>query len=189
MTMIDAIRSCFNKYATFSGRARRSEYWYFYLFLTLAGWAIGIIAMVILIFQAVSGSFGDIENSDNVLETALRIYTSPGMCIFYIWSLGTLLPQYAVLVRRLHDVGKSGWFYLFYLITIVILYLTGIGLIGYGIGCESWSTTGIGALMLLAILGLSIYLLVLLCTDSQRGPNKYGPNPKGIGNEEPADAL
>jgi uncharacterized membrane protein YhaH (DUF805 family) len=60
-----------------------------------------------------------------------------------------IIPGLAVTVRRLHDVGKSGWFYF---------------------------------IVLIPIIG-SIWLLVLAATDSQPGRNKYGPNPKGIGNE------
>ena len=59
-------------------------------------------------------------------------------------SLALFLPGFAVSIRRLHDVGKSGWFYL-----IVLIPLVGV-----------------------------IWLLVLACTDGQRGVNAYGPNPK-----------
>ncbi|HZI68635.1 MAG TPA: DUF805 domain-containing protein, partial [Hanamia sp.] len=72
-----------------------------------------------------------------------------------IYCLAVLLPGLAVLVRRLHDVGKSGWFVLISLIPIVG----------------------------------SIWLLVLLFTDSDAGPNKYGLNPKGIGNHDEIDQV
>lgn len=71
------------KYADFSGRARRQEYWMFSLIQSAI-----IIALVIL---------------DFVLGT-LPLLT-------VIYALGTFLPGLAVLVRRLHDLGKSGWWY------------------------------------------------------------------------------
>ena len=75
-----AIRACFNKYATFRGRANRSEYWYFYLFT--------FICCIVPILG-------------------------------YIAALVVLIPNLAVCVRRLHDIGKSGWNLLFGLIPIV----------------------------------------------------------------------
>ena len=70
------------KYADFNGRARRKEYWYFVLFF------------YILIFLA--AFFG----------RALHI----GLGLYFICVLGCLVPGIAVAVRRMHDVGKSGWY-------------------------------------------------------------------------------
>lgn len=70
-------------YATFTGRARRSEYWYFFLFNIL----ISIILTVVGVIQ----------------ESTM---------ISNIYSLAVLLPSIAVGVRRMHDVGKSGWYLL-----------------------------------------------------------------------------
>lgn len=82
-------------YADFNGRARRQEYWMYTLF--------NIIALVVLvILTKVSSIFG---------------------ILYAIYALGTLLPSLAVTVRRLHDIGKSGWFVLISLIPIVSLYL------------------------------------------------------------------
>jgi len=84
-------------YATFSGRARRSEYWYFALFN--------------LIFSIVAAIL------DNVLGIAMEgISYGP---LTFIYSLAVFIPGLAVLVRRLHDVGKSGWMYFIALIPII----------------------------------------------------------------------
>lgn len=90
--MGNAISACFSKYATFSGRATRSEFWYFYLFYILV-----IIAV----------SFVD-PTSNGLL----------GNVVF----LGFIIPLTAAGCRRMHDVGKSGWlqivpFYNLYLLT------------------------------------------------------------------------
>ncbi|MFF2844722.1 DUF805 domain-containing protein [Streptomyces sp. NPDC058001] len=78
------------KYAVFSGRARRQEYWMFVLFNVIA-------AIILSIIDAVIGS--------NIL--------------IIIYWLGVLVPSLAVAVRRLHDTDKSGWFLLIGLIPFV----------------------------------------------------------------------
>lgn len=84
-------------YANFNGRARRKEYWMFVLFNII----FGIAAMVI----------------DNLLGIAVEaIGYGP---IYGLYSLAVLIPGLAVAVRRLHDVGKSGWMLLVILIPII----------------------------------------------------------------------
>lgn len=90
-------------YATFRGRARRSEYWYFVLFK-----AIFSILAVILGAVAVYVASGDI------ISSILMLYL-----IWVVAYLALLIPTLAVLVRRLHDVGKSGWFFFVSLIPLV----------------------------------------------------------------------
>ena len=122
--------SVLKNFALFTGRARRKEYWMFTLFNLI----FAIIAMVI----------------DRMLGTSFHMNgISLGYGYIYtLYGLVVLIPGLAVMVRRLHDIGKSGWFFL-----IVLIPLAG-----------------------------AIWLLVLLCTDSKPGTNKWGPNPKGIGN-------
>ncbi|SHJ40389.1 DUF805 domain-containing protein [Pseudozobellia thermophila] len=71
-------------YANFSGRARRKEYWMFFLFNIL-------ISYGLLILSAVT-------------ETPALVM------VYVLYSLGVLIPGIAVGVRRMHDVGKSGWY-------------------------------------------------------------------------------
>lgn len=101
----DAVRSCFDKFLTFSGRARRSEYWWFVLF-TIVG---GIIAS--LIDHALFGSV--------VLETADSIEIIQNSVVGGIFSLITLFPSLSVMVRRLHDTGRSGWWFWINLVPLV----------------------------------------------------------------------
>ena len=82
---LEAVKLAFQHYADFNGRARRSEYWWFTLFNTIASSVIGAIA--------------------------------PDLA--WIWTLIVLVPGIALVVRRLHDAGKSGWFYLWGLIPLV----------------------------------------------------------------------
>ncbi len=112
------------QYADFSGRARRQEYWMFTLFNMI----FGFIAIIL----------------DNLLGIAME---SVGYGPLYgIYTLALVIPGLAVAVRRLHDVGKSGWMLLIALIPLV------------------------GA----------IWILVLFFTDSKKGSNKWGQNPKEI---------
>lgn len=85
MDFVQAIKSCLGQYATFSGRASRSEYWWFFLFQVLV--------------MLVASMVGDV--------------------VYGLASLALLLPALAVGTRRLHDIGRTGWWQL--------LLLTGIG--------------------------------------------------------------
>ena len=90
-----------NKYADFSGRARRIEYWMWTLYVTL----IFILAMIM----------------DNVLGLNFELL---GQDLGYGWlymlaGIINFIPGLSIVVRRLHDVGKSGWFYLIILIPII----------------------------------------------------------------------
>lgn len=79
------------KYAVFQGRARRKEYWMFVLFNF-------IIAFVLALLSRVVGIFGILSS---------------------LYSLAVLIPGLAVCVRRLHDIGKSGWWLFIVLIPLV----------------------------------------------------------------------
>ncbi len=94
MDFATAVKTCFANYITFSGRAPRSEYWYFVLFLLIGGVITGVLDAVLF--------------SGNVV--------SPLNSIF---SLVTIIPSLAVTSRRLHDVDKSGWWQLLWIVPIV----------------------------------------------------------------------
>ena len=82
---------CIKKYAEFSGRACRKEYWMFVLFNML-------IALGIQIIEAVLGTGGMLGG---------------------LYSLAVLLPGWAVFTRRMHDIGKSGWWWMIGLVPVV----------------------------------------------------------------------
>ena len=84
------------KYAVFSGRARRKEYWYFVLFNIIIGLVLGFI-------EGNLGLFSD----------------SPESILSSLYSLAVLLPWIGVNVRRLHDTGRSGWWLLIGFVPIV----------------------------------------------------------------------
>ena len=100
MNIQTAVKTCFSKYATFSGRASRSEYWFFYLFTIIAS----IVTWII--------------------DTMLLGYSSEDTgAISLIFQIIIILPSIAVGARRLHDIGKSGWWQLLILTIIGIILL------------------------------------------------------------------
>ncbi|WP_312557252.1 DUF805 domain-containing protein [Empedobacter brevis] len=98
-------KAVFENYANFSGRARRSEYWYF----VLCNFIITLILYIPMIIAiAING------NSDS---PGALFYLAYGLLMIY--AIATFIPSLAVVVRRLHDTGKSGWYYLIGLIPLV----------------------------------------------------------------------
>src|SRR5580700_3881116 len=88
-------------YAIFQGRARRKEYWYFFLFNLIVAFGIGII-------------FGALKTLFGIPSSYAQLYT-----------LGILIPSIAVAVRRIHDTGHSGWWILCPIYNIVLLVRNG----------------------------------------------------------------
>ena len=134
------------RYAEFSGRSRRKEYWMYVLGLVIVGFVVGMIEGVLGLAQSV-GPYGPLSA---------------------ILALATFIPSLAVGVRRLHDTDRTGWWILLpilpYAVSIVMLVSGNLAM------------AGIAAFV---ALGLGIVLLVFLVLDGTKGPNKYGPDPKG----------
>jgi uncharacterized membrane protein YhaH (DUF805 family) len=162
MSFTDSVRSAFAKYATFSGRASRSEYWWFYLFSVLVSVVSGML-------DAVLGA--------EVLEL--------------VAMLVLLLPSVAVAVRRLHDSDLSGWWFLALVLGTVVgvtLLLFRV-IIAFGDAFSGTSDTGSTATAAL-LAGALVFLatvvagLVLMLRPSSPGPNRFGPRPL-----EPCDSA
>ena len=107
MTFSESIKTCLSKFVTWEGRASRSEYWYFILFAVICYVAASII--------------------DRILGTSFSM-TNPATgepqslgygYVYVLTALALLLPSLAVLVRRLHDTNRSGWWYWIILIPLV----------------------------------------------------------------------
>jgi len=90
-----ALRSFWTRYRDFRGRSRRSEYWFIQLFLVVTNIAVAIIDLALMGW--------DVDRF---------IANGGGGIVGLIWILVTIVPALAVLVRRLHDTGKSGWWVL-----------------------------------------------------------------------------
>jgi uncharacterized membrane protein YhaH (DUF805 family) len=84
-------------YAVFSGRAQRAEYWFFVLFNV-------VVSFGLLVVDGVIGTY--------------NAQTGVGL-LYGVYALGVLIPSIAVSVRRLHDIGKSGWWLLLLFIPFI----------------------------------------------------------------------
>ena len=118
MDMASAIRACLGKYASFRGRARRAEFWWFTLFL--------FIGNMVLTF-ADSFLFGTVNTYQGGFDAQTNTPILSGLFL-----LATFLPSISVTVRRLHDTGRSGWWYWLWLVPIVGMILLIIWLASRG---------------------------------------------------------
>ena len=113
MGFTDAVKNCVrNNYLGFSGRASRSEYWWFMLFLQIVP-----IVGYVLVFAYISVALGE-EGATMSFETLMNLLSLPSLV-----TLAFLRPALSVSVRRLHDTGKSGWMLLITLIPCIGLIL------------------------------------------------------------------
>jgi uncharacterized membrane protein YhaH (DUF805 family) len=124
----------YKRYADFSGRSRRKEYWMFVLFFVIV-YAI-CYALIFTGMPKFDPATGQMAGGGGALSML-------GSALLLIFALGSFIPALAVQIRRLHDQDKSGW------------------------------------LVLLGIIPIAnIVLLVFMCLEGTRGPNKYGADPK-----------
>ena len=111
MSFGTALKAFWANYRNFKGRARRSEYWYIQLFLVVTNLVAAAIDLALM--------DGDVDRF---------IANGGGGIVGLIWILATIVPALAVLVRRLHDTNRSGWWALIGFVpfvgTIVILVFT-----------------------------------------------------------------
>lgn len=167
MTAVEAVKSVFSKWKDFEGRASRSEYWWFIGFIVLASMILSLVDGAIFGFP----SQGQQQNGP----------------ISAIFSLVIFIPTLAVLVRRFHDTGRSGWFALLpaaISLILVITLLLGIFITGtverhMGMPGHMGSILGATGLMIYLIVSIVVGILMLywLTRPSEPGPNSYGPPP------------
>ncbi|MDE0408861.1 MAG: DUF805 domain-containing protein [Alphaproteobacteria bacterium] len=134
------------KYAQFYGRARRKEFWYFVLFYTLFAVPFSIVDEYLLGIP--------------ILGT--------------IYNLAFLIPFIAVGVRRLHDMGRSGWWMLFYTGLIPSWIVDAVVRFSGDASDETFLVFGISSIVGLVA---AIVLIVFMVRKSQPGHNRYGSDP------------
>ena len=101
MSFVDAVKSFWSNYATFTGRSRRSEYWFIQLFLLITNLLAAVIDLWLM--------DGDVEQF---------MANGGGGIVGLVWILATVVPLLAVLIRRLHDTNRSGWWALIGLVPL-----------------------------------------------------------------------
>jgi uncharacterized membrane protein YhaH (DUF805 family) len=154
-----AISLGFSGYANFRGRSTRAEYWWWTLFALIAGFFGGILDVSIFGFLAGNWEAADWSIFQNLISLAL------------------FLPGLAVLVRRLHDINKTGWWALWF----CLIFLAGMILLAMGIALFFVTFTlhtliavmliGSAVILWLAIIVISV---IWLCRPSDPEENRYG---------------
>jgi len=109
MSFTQAVSSGLGNYATFSGRASRSAYWWWVLFTVVVQWVTSFVD------AALFGTFSFVEVDGAIYGGVTSVFTP----ITTLVGLALLIPSIAVAVRRFHDLGRSGWW--------LLLAFTGIG--------------------------------------------------------------
>ncbi len=177
MTIQESVKVCLRKYVDFSGRSTRAEFWLWVLATTVVGIVLGVV-----------GSLIDVLTGG-----------SPFSLFAFIFALVVLLPHLAVSARRLHDIGKTGWWQLLWAILawgvwIVFLPTFGLTLANYIVG-EGWNVpedelratltfarfgpATIGLMFtLLVTLAVVVWGFVWMTRQGEAGPNLYGPAPE-----------
>lgn len=158
------------RYADFSGRSRRMEFWMWQLFKFLVVIAFWIVMVALVGSAAMSGDPSALMAVGGV---ALILYL-----LMMVFWLAILIPDIAVAVRRLHDTNRTGWWILAPIVPYIVAWVAMLG--GASTGSQSGMAAGglIGVIALLAFFAMLITLLVFYFLEGTRGPNKYGPDPK-----------
>ena len=168
MGFLQSIKVCLSKYVVFSGRASRSEYWWFVLFAILSSIALAFLDV------AIFGTNPETGESANVLNS--------------VFQLAILLPFLSAGWRRLHDTGRPGWYLLLPMavgVATMVMLLSGVAVFSVLEGGFDDPETlrgpaallGVSGMVVMSILQLvlSIMMIWWLSQPSQEGGNAYGP--------------
>ena len=167
MGFTQSVKTCLSKYVVFSGRARRSEYWWFVLFVILVSIGLAVLDTTLFGVDPETGQGSNLLNS--------------------LFQLAVLLPMLAAGWRRLHDTGRPGWYLLlpvaFSIVTMAML-LTGVYVFSaLETGVEDPEALrapaaflGASGLMIMSVIQLVLSVLMIwwLSRPSQEGANEYG---------------
>ena len=180
MTFAGAIATCLRKYAVFGGRATRAEFWWWMLAVVIVSIAVSIVDGVISALTS-----GTVEE---FLSALLFV--------------AVLLPNLAVTARRLHDIGKSGWWVLLWIVLGLGPWLILLALVAGAVFSSAYLAgtasgpveavsdlvTGFALTWILAIVGfifalvislaVVIWEIVWLVRQGETGPNRYGADPR-----------
>lgn len=163
------------RYADFSGRSRRMEFWMFILFQFIVN-MVFVVLMMALGGLALMADGGGMQNVAAAGGVVLVLYV-----LNMLFALVLLIPNIAVSIRRLHDTNRTGWWLLApilpYGVSIVFIVLATLV-------PDLAIVAGIVAVVgIVAFLGLGIMLLVFYFLDGTPGPNRFGHDPKQRGYE------
>ena len=168
VTFPEAIKSCLRQYVGFTGRATRAEYWW---------WVLGTVVVSILI---------------GIVDGIIFGFDGGAQPLSMLFGLAIVLPGLAVTARRLHDIGRTGWWQLVWFgvgilgvlpVTVGILLSLG-GLFALFSGEADFAMgvimpVVVGLVISLAVwIGLAVWEIWWLVTQGQTGPNRHGADPR-----------
>ena len=171
MGFLGAIKTCYSKSFTFSGRASLSEYWWFVLFQFLVGIAIS------------AGAMSYFFANPQILLQLKQDGTLPAGFMNNLWIFSAahflllFMPGLSAMVRRLHDTDRSGWwiggFYivvagLLGVVAVLLTSATYAGETAVGLTMIIFTLIGFGALI------YSVTMIVFFCLRGTPGPNRFG---------------
>lgn len=160
MSPVDWAKRPLEKYADFTGRAPRPEFWWFVL-------AVVILRIITVIVDGILG---------------MHLWGAYGPLTLLV-SLALLVPSLAVTARRLHDTGRTGWWILLPVVAACAMIVFGGAAMlgGAATGGAAGLAAGAGIVMLLGLVALvaDIILIVFCALPGTPGDNQYGPNPYG----------
>lgn len=163
----------FKRYADFSGRSRRMEFWMWQLFQFL------LYVAVIVLSVALGGGAMMMVGKDPSSALAAGGTILIIFAFYGIYCLAIIIPSIAVAVRRLHDTNRTGWWVLAPIVPYILLIVAG------GVAAGSPDSAGaasiLALILMLVMVALAIVLLVFYFLDGTPGTNSYGPDPKGRG--------
>lgn len=167
---------CWRHYADFKGRARRKEYWMFILFNYIISLVIGIVYYIGFFVQFIR-HFSSGEMYDMLGKGGVYAYMGTGwvlvvLCVGAAYTLAAALPSLALIVRRLHDIGRKGTWLWLMLVPIVLL------AIFFSFMHSVAVVVIVGFLLMISNLAITVLYIVLGCIAGQNGENQYGPDPK-----------
>lgn len=156
MTPIDWAKRPLQKYADFTGRAPRPEYWWFVLAMFVLLIIVRFVESTLSLDGTIAGTYGPIS---------------------LLLMLATLAPSLAVAVRRLHDSDRSGWWML-----LGVPYMIASILAVRAMGAGDVSGLATGGMVFLIGLACALVLLVFMILPGTKGDNRFGPQlPEGPG--------
>ena len=182
MGFIQAVKTCLSKYINVKGRARRSEYWWYILFVVL------VTLLASFLFPILLGWIGK-----GIDMNTFMVY----MVLLILLTIVLMIPAYAAMTRRLHDSGRSGWWVAAQLLctlvysasyTIIMLpCLEKLSTVHDPMAMSAILTSAMQqspvAATLMSVCGFGSFILgiitfIFTLLDSKWGTNKYGPSPK-----------
>lgn len=169
MSFGTAVATCLSKYFTLNGRARRSEFWYFWLFFFI----------IRLLFEALAGVL-ELSTSSLLGDSSTSFLRTIMEAGYWVLTFILLIPGFTVSVRRLHDRDDNGWLAILFMVPVVLSIVTLIAT-----DFSQWSTideipsslsTSLSIIALVLSFS-SIASIIVFSKPGTEGPNAYGPDP------------